>query len=271
MTHTEYMKLEGINFSTANKILKAPIFYLEGLNHPEEDADHFRLGRCTHLAVLEPERLLSSVVLWPAKNGKRTGKKWAKFCDDNSDREILTEKEYAQCLALQKAVRSNPEAMKLLANGVAETPIQWTDEFTGLKCKARPDYASANLIDLKTTRDASPVGFGKESWRYRYHSQMAFYQQGLAAKDGIIRPVYLIAVEKEAPFVVSVFHMDEELLEFGRTECAEMLAKLSYCKANNVWPGYAENGEVMELMPPRWMQDMEKDEDNDLGELGLEE
>ena len=33
------------------------------------------------------------------------------------------------------------------------------------------------VIDVKTTSDASPEGFGKSSWNLGYHVQAAFYRR----------------------------------------------------------------------------------------------
>jgi exodeoxyribonuclease VIII len=266
MTFAEYEKLARVNWSTLKAMSKSPAHYRHGLLQRREDTAAMRLGRCVHLAVLEPELFASRVERWPEENGRRYGKKWDKFRADHEGCEILTEDEHDLCLAIQRAVRSDREAARLLVGGESEVTAQWTDEATGLDCKARLDKVNANIVDLKTTRDASPTAFGRESWRLQYHCQMGFYQGGLAHQlGGTLLPVYVIAVEKDAPHAVQVYHLTDDLLDTGREEVGQLLARLSFCRANDVWPGYAENGEILELMPPSWA--LESDEDADALEL----
>ena len=80
--------------------------------------------------------------------------------------------------------------------------------FTGLQCKCRPDWISADggiLVDLKTTEDASPREFQRSIAKWRYHVQAGWYMAGIEAAYGT-RPsgFIFIAVEKKPPFAVGV-------------------------------------------------------------------
>lgn len=268
MTYAEYDRLARVNWSTLKEIRRSPAHYRQRLLEPRADTPAMRLGRCVHLAVLEPELFAATVERWPKKNGKRAGKKWSAFVEEHKGCEILTETEHDLCLDLQRAVRGDREAGRLLSAGKAEQTALWTDDATGLDCKGRIDYVSpVGIVDLKTARDAGPSEFGRAAWRSLYHCQSAFYQDGWAASHGgEMLPVYLIAVEKESPIVAQVYHLNDDILQTGREECAQLLARLAFCRANDLWPAYSEHGEILELSPPTWALG---DEDEDVTGLDL--
>src|SRR5438128_2539049 len=99
----DYDSVERINHSSLKLIARSPSHYLHGLLEERADTDALKMGRVTHLAVLEPERFRSLITVWDG--GRRVGKDWDKFCEQNAGRELLTEEEHKLCLALQQAVR----------------------------------------------------------------------------------------------------------------------------------------------------------------------
>ena len=193
MTHSDYDALPGVRWSYLKEMGRSPAHYRYAVDHPREDTAALRLGRAVHLAVLQPELFGDSYTTW---QGTRRGKDWDIFRLSAEARgvEVLTADEVALCLALQTAVRSDPVAGPLLRVGSAEAPVQWTDPAGGVACKALIDFRDDCFIDLKTTRDASPGGFGREVVRYGYAGQMAFYRRGLAETGRPACPVKISAV-----------------------------------------------------------------------------
>ena len=254
----EYQRISRVNMSTLKEFRKSPAHYRHRLLCKDNDSPAKRLGRAVHLATLEPERFVSTYVIW--NEGRRFGKKWDKFKKVFKGREILTNEEYARCLAIQQSTRSNQMAMSYLASGAAEITATWIDKKTGIGCKGRLDFANDSaIVDLKTTRDASPNGFGREVWRYGYHLQAAFYQDGHAAATGTRLPIVIIAVETEAPYVVQVYSVPEQVLDAGREEYSRLLELLATSRAENNWPGYSE--QELELTLPRWATNYDSEED----------
>ena len=69
--------------------------------------------------------------------------------------------------------------------------------------------------------------------------------------------VYVIlAVEKEEPYVPSVFILDNDALQFGIDQFQQYKAKLKECLNTNKWPGYP----LMELSIPKYAMINDKDE-----------
>ena len=257
MPRAQYDRLARVNWSTLKHMGRSPAHYQEELLRGAPDTDARRLGRCRHLAILEPERFRHQVAVWDGK--VRRGKEWDAFRAENRGLEILRPEEFEHCIAIQKAVRANPVAAEYLARAPAEVTLLWTHvaQAVGalagyrIECKGRPDIAQARaIVDFKSTRDASPDGFGRECWRYRYDAQGAFYVDGYEAVTGQRLPYVLIAAENTPPYVVQVYTVPDVVLELGREHYRGLLDRLALCRAENRWPGYLD-GES-ELMLPRW-------------------
>lgn len=257
LSREEYERLPGENWSRLKHLARSPAHYQhERYASPPDDTPARKIGRCAHLAVLEPEVFTRSVAVWTG--GRRAGNAWELFCEQNDGRELLTEAEHAHCLAIAEAVRSHPVAGPLFSGGAAEVTIQWDAVLPALgglpeqriPCKGRVDYLRPDcIVDLKTTRDASPSGFGRESWTHRYHVQGAWYSDGHEAATGRRLPYVLVAVESTLPLVVQVYRVPEPILELGRAEYRPLLERLAFCRSEDRWGGYSD-GELELTLPP---------------------
>ncbi len=235
MTRPEYDALGAVNWSTLKYATKSAMAYQHALTCPKEDTDAMRLGRATHTAVFEPDRLLHEYVIW--NGGRRQGKEWDDFKVMHEGRTILKPDEYDTAIAIRNAVRGHKAAAKLLKSGEAECTLQWTDQDTGIACKARLDwYSPKALVDLKTTRDIEARAFGRHAGALMYHGQFAFYAMGLFA-HGIEAPVKIIAVESEPPHDVAVYDLNEDVLWAGEVKVRQALATVAACRKARKWPG----------------------------------
>lgn len=238
------------NFSTLKHLDKSPAHLLHALEERGEDKDAYKVGRCTHLAVFEPAIYEADVVTW--SGGTRRGKEWDVFRARHAGFEILTENETETVQGLARAVRTHPDVARYLEAGEAEVTALWTDSATGVACKGRLDWiaGSGALLDLKNTKDASPDGFGRAAYAYRYHAQAALYSDAVHAATDERLPYVLIAVESVAPYVVQPYVVTREQIDAGRRIYRTWLARLLECRESNRWPGYVDGR--AELALPRW-------------------
>lgn len=262
LAREEYDGLRGrVNWSKLKVLARSPAHYRHALFEDRHDTEAMRLGRCAHMAVLEPEVFPKACAVW--SGGRRAGKKWEQFraLAEHDGQEILKTEEVTFCLALQAAVRADPHAARYLTKGHAEPSVLSTID--GRACKSRFDFISTSepaIVDLKTTRDASPEGFAREVWRMRYDAQAAIYQDAYAAATGgQTLPVVLIAVEKEPPHLVQVYVVPEAVLDMGRYHYRGLLEALEECERTGVWGGYVDG--VAELSLPKWASDFNDSED----------
>src|SRR3546814_4013827 len=78
----------------------------------------------------------------------------------------------------------DPDVAAIFEEGDSEVTLRWTDEATGLQCKARADRWNRlrrYMAALKTTDDASERGFGRSVVKYGYDVRHAHYFEGARA------------------------------------------------------------------------------------------
>lgn len=271
VTREEYDRLPGVNWSTLKVLGQSPAAYRERLLNGGGDSDTLKRGRAIHTATFEFDKYAAEYVVW---EDRRAGKAWEAFEAANSHREILTAKMNETAIDISRAVHTSEMAKPYVSGGQPETTIRWHYqsptlegfETYGFDGKGRLDnVTSAALVDLKSTKDASPEGFAREVFRYEYHVQAAWYADGFEAATGIRKPFVIVAVEAAAPHVVQVYRVPDELLAIGRERYRDLLARLNVCRRENRWPGYAET--ELSLTLPRWAQPVSDEENAD--DLGL--
>lgn len=263
----DYLKIDAVNWSTLKEMRRSPLHYKYRLSSPRKDTATLRAGRAAHTAVFEPDRFLLDYAMFDG--AVRRGKAWDAFVDANPHRTIIKPDEYHRALAIRDAVRSHPLAVPYLARGKAEHPVTWTDDETGLRCKARVDFLSDSkpaIVDLKTSSTIDYSPFCSTAYRLAYFCQMGLYQWGMKVATGRELPVVVIAVEAGPPHDVGVFPYGADELEAGLNEARSLLTKLAYHREKDTWPGqYAEE---LELQFPTWAT---KREDENVADLGLED
>ena len=122
-----------------------------------------------------------------------------------------------------------------------------------LRCKGRVDYYDPRggvLADLKTTRDASEDAFSRSAWDYGYFRQLAFYAHALERLGFEVSEVLVIAAEKEPPYGVAVYAVEDQALRAGWRQVEDLVAVYARCEATGVWPCYCEDAQPLTL--PAW-------------------
>lgn len=272
MTRAEYDRRGEVNFSSLKVLgLKSPAHYHAGLlASVDDDTDARQRGRAVHCAVLEPARFRSDFVVYDGRRDARM-KAWQEFQIEHATKEIITRGMSDVATAMARAANGTPAARQYLMGGRSEATLLWTfsrDTLGGIpgyamECRSRLDFVAdcGALVDLKTTRDASPSGFGREVARYAYHVQAAFYQDAYFAVTGKRLPYVFVAIEAAAPHIGAVYRVTPRAFELGRSTYFDWMDRLNVCQRDNHWPGYGE-GE-MDLELPAYL-DPDDDENDDL-------
>jgi hypothetical protein len=263
VTFEDYRRIDAVNFSTLKCMAESPLHYLDAVENQREATSAMDVGTAEHCMVLEPDQFPPRYSVWTGKI--RRGKEWDAFEAANLDKTIITQAEYERCSAMRDRVMAHPAAGPILAMGEAEKVITWKDPETGIDCKARIDWLSGSIADLKTTKSANPRIFAATCARYRYHTQMAWYRWGVECATGMVDwPCHLIAVESTRPYDVVVYAIDEITLGAGLGLCMGWLRQVAECRASGKWPGRYAGETTLNL--PAWA--FENDEDS-ADELGL--
>lgn len=151
---------------------------------------------------------------------------------DNSDFKILGE--------MKSAARNNAQAWELLTEGENEVSYFWNDEETGMLLKARPDvlYDSV-VVDLKTCKDASPRAFQRAMCDGGYHIQAAMITDAIKAVDNRDILTFInIAIEKEYPYAIGIYIIDQAAVDAGRQKYKHILKEMKIAREKNEWGDY---------------------------------
>lgn len=270
-----YRLIQGVNFSLLKTLAKSPLHYRWAIDNETIESRAMRLGTAAHTAVLERHKFLSEYALWsqPTKAGDKTaprsGKAWKAFQAANSGKQIITLAEHAEATAIGDAVRSNPDAARLLKKGQAEVVLRWADPETGRQLKGRADWITTIdgrpvVVGLKTARDHRPVPFGNAAFSMLYHVQWAMYHDGYEAEHGVQPWMVEIVVENKPPYDSTVYEVPEEVLGVGRDTYRNLLLLLAKCEQDDHWPG-SNPGIHPITLPSRAYESAD-----DLSDLGLE-
>lgn len=159
--------------------------------------------------------------------------------------------------AMREAVFRHPIARKLLeADGPVEEAVYWVEE-TSVRCKCKPDkwvlpeaFDVDVVVDLKSDKDPSPVGFRKSVVNFEYHCQMAHYMDGVQSQAGKrVQPVHIVC-GKEEPLDVWTYELPpaggngswrDIDIQTGRTRNIETLSRLKGSLDSGDWTGEGQN------------------------------
>jgi hypothetical protein len=246
ISRAAYEAIPAINVSTLLHFEKSAAHAREAIVHPRKPTEALEIGTAFHCAVLEPARFANDYAAAPkvdrrTKDGKAT---WAKFEEENPDRELLDADDFVMVSRMRDSVWAHPIAKQMLSGiGHNEVAVVFQDEETGLLCKGLMDRISVFdgwtwIIDPKSTIDASRRGFSREIKKHHYAAKAAFYADGCNVVSPRHRRFAWIAVEKTPPYAVAVFEPDDEAISAGRSQYRRWLRDYEEAKRTNVWPGY---------------------------------
>jgi hypothetical protein len=273
LSNADYHRHPAISKSHLDKVAKSPAHYwahyLDPDREPVEPTAAMVLGTALHTAVLEPhlwgEQFLTAPTDAPkrptqiqrnaAKPSQATIEAvrfWDAFEAEAKGKTVLDADDAERVKRMARAVHEHPASRFLLhLPGSREASYFWQDGATGLECKCRPDWHSEDrrlIVDVKTTEDASPRGFARSVANFRYHVQASHYLTGLGAEQFLF-----VCVEKSPPYLVAVYAATPAMVAAGERTAQRDLATLAECKAQNVWPGYADTIQPIDL--PAWCND----------------
>lgn len=282
MTHDDYLKLPGVNWSTLSLLSAVSPKWLRYRSaHPREDSPALLLGRAIHCCALEPERWARDYAprdtppkprkpRRPAATSSHVARNnyasaialyettYAAWEAEHGGDEALTADQHALAERCAAAITAHPRAMEVLAHTRREEPFQWVDEETGIACKARGDaLAREHITDLKSTRRQTLRAFYRDAGEWLYHGQLAYNHDGAQAA-GRLSPIahrpYMVAVQTVEPYDCAVIQLSPPDMAAGRALYRDALRRYAGCVAADWWPGIAP--EVVQSELPPWAPGM---------------
>lgn len=249
MSNAEYhADTSAISASGLKLFMRSPAHYYAAYLDPNrierQPTTAMRLGTATHCAILEPDAFDDRYMLRPDGINARTAEGKAQLAAiAESGIEILTPDDFALITGMADSFRRHPISADLFA---APHKVEQSifAEINGVRCKCRPDYISGDFImDVKTTRDASIEGFGKQAWNLGYHIQEAFYRRVIGGNHRFL----FGAVESDYPHLVQYHESPDELIAYADDLIDAALSHYAECLRKNEWPGYSNNIQPLEV------------------------
>lgn len=277
VSFADYHSWDAASNSRLTKLRRSPAHLKAYLEEPGQTTQALAIGRAVHSAVLEPDSFGSQYVVagqceaTKKGDGQRCGNQGIAYRSDagwlcgvhakgfvgfDNTRTVISDVDHAICLRIRDRVHSKKGVRLFLSGeGRAELSLLWTDEASGVLCKARHDrhtpwLAGGAIVDLKTTTDASPRAFERSIFNLGYNRQGAHYINGAKAHGLPVEHFVIIAVEKEPPFECAIYRVTEGALDAGEEQLRVLLARYAECLRTNEWPGYSD--EAVDIALPDW-------------------
>ncbi|OOF51423.1 exodeoxyribonuclease VIII [Rodentibacter genomosp. 1] len=250
MSNAEYHAHSAISKSGLDLIDKSPAhyFYREKKSTPA-----MIFGSAFHDLVLLPDKFTQLYCVMPEELNLRTKEgKVFKEKVESENLTVLSYTDYQHIEKMKESLLNHPMADKLLAQGKPEISIFWRDSI-GVECRCRPDFLnnSGIIVDLKTTTDASPTGFAKSIANFRYHVQDAYYSNGYFHAFGEPPKGFVfIAIEKEPPYAIGVYTLDDIAKIEGENRFKANLETYKNALETNQWHAFSPQIETLSL--PHW-------------------
>lgn len=164
--------------------------------------------------------------------------------------------DFTKAEAMVSAVRRHRDAGLLFVHGFAEMSLYATDPETGVRLRARPDWATyrdhatkATFVDFKTTVCAEPETFARKGSGFGYHIQDAFYRRVARLLGVEVDRFLFVACEKAAPHLVSVGEFDADDLAAADQLVTQAIRTFAECTETGIWPGYPAGVHTMRVPP----------------------
>lgn len=253
------------HFSHLKKLAKSGQQYLQAVNSESTPTSDMLVGTVTHFLLFGARPTSKPLAIY--RGGIRRGAKWDEFLAENVGAEIVSESEWFAGEQMAEAVYRSPIARERLNGARCEVPLTW--EESGIPCSTSGvDILSMgdDLGDLKSTSTTHPETFQRHAFRMMYPQQLAWYRRGARANGIAVRDVFVLGVERCAPFEVVELTLSEEMLAFADKSLTLLIEKLRGYRLSmpapaNVheWPGYSEAPIIWGL--PAWERDSDFDEE----------
>lgn len=259
-----HSKKHILSKSMLSNMSKNPRYFKWCLDNETEPTPSMILGSAFHKLVLEPEDFDKEFAVYPqcdrrTKQGKEI---YAKFLENASDKQIISEEQYETICGMRDSVMSNNFVKKILENAEIEKSIYWTDKFTGVECKCRPDIHkkvknNIVIVDLKSCNKADNDSITKDIVKFHYDLQDYMYSTGVSIEYNIpyenINFVFIF-VEVKPPYLVNIVEADNTIFENGESKFREWIGLYKYCKKTNNWYDYnGFSNEINEIGLPQYM------------------
>jgi hypothetical protein len=236
--------------------------HLKAYIEEPKDTTTLTQGRAIHAAILEPDEFVGRYARFDGDRRTKDGRaKYEALCQSYGEGCVIKAADFDNCVRVRDRVFKHSQCARLL-EGRHELSIVWVDPESGVTCKARldchaPHINGGAIVDVKSTRDASPRAFALSVRKYGYYRQAAFYLAGARVLGINCEHFVNIACESDVPFNVQPYRMNEGAIDAGTQELKWLLSDYKELMEQPLedWPvGYSPEIEHVTLPDYAWSQ-----------------
>lgn len=256
MNDKEYRANQALSYSDLVWLEKSPLHF-KNRDKLRKETEAMRLGTLLHLGVFEPERFKNAYCIEPEEiDGQPINRRvrahrdfLAEFRKQNEGKIFIRPEDMDTLTTMFNALATHKYARQYLTGGKAEVPA--FGEYQGVPIKGKCDYIvdipglGVTVVDLKKTQDASPKGFERSIFNYKYYLQAAMYVRLFRADTFVF-----IAVEDNELAPIGIYRASDVLLEKGEQTLDRLISFYKKLEQTNNWHGYTENFQDISL--PNW-------------------
>lgn len=278
ISHDDYLAIDALSSTSLKRLIRSAAHYRYLIDNPgdDEQTSSKSMGTALHMGILEPHRFdggeiaeipedaprRPSIVQIKAKEQSastiRSIDFWTRFDADTEGKTVLTANEARTVNGMVRSARAHPMYDDLFGRGASEQTMQWRDHRLLTACKSRPDHETPDrlIVDVKSTRDASPDGFRRAAATYGYHFQEAHYRIGYQhLRDGDPEAFLFFAVENVPPYCCAIYTIASNAIRFADDRIEAAMYLHAYCEKTGYWPGYSKR--ITPVMLPRYATTIE--------------
>ncbi|MGO3884716.1 MAG: PD-(D/E)XK nuclease-like domain-containing protein [Mycetocola sp.] len=244
MPEVEYHAHPALSSTGARDLLKSPALFRYRQTSARKDTAAFDLGSAVHARVLGAGW---DVVELDFPDWRTKAARDARDAVRAEGGIPQLVKDMRPVHGMVEAVLMHEDAARLLAVPSRREASVFGQSSEGVEVRARFDILTDQPvgIDLKTTLDASPHGFGKSVGAYRYDIQAGHYADTYKFSEGVeLDSFKFIAVEKTAPYLVAVYTLNPYSLHVGRDYARRARELYAEATATGVWSGYVGDTDI---------------------------
>ena len=255
----QYHAHPALSSSGARKLLppSCPAVFDWERRNPPEGKSVFDVGSAAHKLVLGAGLAIRVI---DAENWRTKAAQEQRDEARAHDEIPLLTHEYEQVRGMADALGLHPVAEQLFTEGTPELSLFWRDDRSGVDCRARLDWLTANvlgepvIVDYKTCASADPRALARSVLSYGYHVQHVWYVEAAKATAVAEDPGFLfVCQEKNPPYPVTVVALDAETVALGTRRARRARSIFARCQETGEWPGHADD--VVRLSLPSWARE----------------
>lgn len=250
----DYHAIRAVSATLLKRFIRQTPAHVKAMLDGKLEGDEVSMlkGTALHAALLEPSVFDRDFVVVP--DCRRGTKEWKGYETLHAGKTLLKQSDSEDVLGMRAGIWGDELCRRLIeACDERELTVIWTDDATGLQCKARVDLYSTTrsaLLDVKTT--SSIDRFERNAWELGYHIQLAWYSRAMSAFGEPAKSIGILAVEQGAPYLPQVFEPAEQWFIHGHAAVEHAMPRVAQCMKTGIWPGYRTSKYPAVLDVPAW-------------------